>query len=72
MINLISASNSKDITIPNQEIFEYSVNNVILPAGSDTFYYCKLIEIPSNLTQKRHILRVFSIDNFYINKVSDL
>ncbi len=28
-----------------------------MPRDTDTFYYCKLIEIPSNLTEKRHVLK---------------
>jgi hypothetical protein len=64
VVNLISTSPNKEISIPNLEIFEYSVKNVILPP-SDTFYYCKMIQIPTNLTQKRHILKVIQIFNSF-------
>ena len=59
VVNLISTSSDKEISIPNLEIFEYSIKNVILPP-SDTFYYCKMIQIPTNLTEKRHIMKVIS------------
>lgn len=58
VVNLISTPTNKDIVIPNLEIFEMSVSNVVLPKAEDTYYYCTTFKIPDDvLREKKHLLK---------------
>ncbi len=39
---------------------------VVLPP-LDTYYYCNIFQVPTNLTQKRHILKVILIFIYWID-----
>lgn len=57
VLNLISGPTDKDLAMPDVEILEFGISNVILPRV-DTMYYCNIFKVPDNFTQKRHILKV--------------
>lgn len=58
-INFISGADNKEIDLSSTEQLDFVISNVILPP-IDTYYYCKGFQVPKNLTQKRHIIKVNS------------